>query len=106
MLPLRALPERNAGRKWTRAAMSAVAKQPPAAEPLRLYVMLPTGVRHMDVPASGADLSAALQEHLRFALDVYGQLTVHWFWQTPPDFPGPPWCSELDWAVVDRDAAR
>jgi hypothetical protein len=60
----------------------------------------------MDVPASGADLSAALQEHLRFALDVYGQLTVHWFWQTPPDFPGPPWCSELDWAVVDRDAAR
>ena len=57
-------------------------------------------------PAGGADLSAALQEHLRFALDIYGPLTVHWFWQTPPDFPGPPWCSELDWAVADRAMAR
>ena len=106
MLPVRTLPERNAGRAWKRAAMSALAQKPPAAQPLRLYVMLPTGVRHMDVPAGGADLSAALQEHLRFALDIYGPLTVHWFWQTPPDFPGPPWCSELDWAVADRAMAR
>ncbi|HZN41378.1 MAG TPA: hypothetical protein VFD82_21400 [Planctomycetota bacterium] len=106
MLSMRALPERNAGKPWPRAAMLAVAQKPPAAQPLRLYLMLPTGVRHMDGPASGADLSAALQDHLRFALDIYGPLTVHWFWQTPPGFPGPPWCSELDWAVVDRDVAR
>src|SRR5262245_44489090 len=105
MLPVRALPERNAGRPWTRAAMSAVAQKPPAAQPLRLYVMLPTGVRYMDVPAGGADLSAALQEHLRSSLSIYAPLTVHWFWQTPPDFPGPPWCSELDWAVADRAVA-
>lgn len=106
MLPIHSLPERNVGRPRTRATMSAVAQKPPAAQGLRLYLMLPTGVRHMDVPAGGADLSPALQEHLRFALDIYAPLLVHWFWQTPPDFPGPPWCSELDWAVVDRDGVR
>ncbi|HEU4418098.1 MAG TPA: hypothetical protein VFT55_04120, partial [Planctomycetota bacterium] len=106
MLPMRALSERNAGRPLPATAKSALAQNPPAAQPLRLYLMLPTGVRHMDVPARGADLSPALREHLRFALDLYAPVTVHWFWQTPPDFPGPPWCSELDWAVVGRDWAR
>jgi hypothetical protein len=107
MLPARPLLGRFAGRllTLTRAELSRVPQTPPDGS-LRLYLMLPTGVRHMDVPASGADLSAALQEHLRFALDIYAPLTVHWFWQTLPDSPGPPWCSELDWAVVDRDVAR
>ncbi|HEX6811476.1 MAG TPA: hypothetical protein VF384_07625 [Planctomycetota bacterium] len=99
-LPVRTLPRRNAGKPCPRAVMHALAQRPPGAKPLRLYLMLPTGVRHVDVPAGGADLPAVLQEHLRFALDCFAPLCVHWWWQTRPDFAGPPWCSELDWAVV------
>lgn len=97
-LASRALPQRAAGATRTRDELHALPATPPFREPSRLYLLLPTGVRHMDAPPEGADMSPALREHLRYALDIFAPLTVHWFWQSPRDAPGPPWCSELDWA--------
>lgn len=99
-LPVRPLAQRNGGKPRSRDELFALSLQPPAPERLRLYVMLPTGVRHMEVPADGAPMRVELREHLRWALDLFAPLTVHWFWQTPPDAAGPPWRSEIDRAVA------
>ena len=45
-------------------------------------------------------MPAVVREHLRWALDLYAPLTVHWFWQSPPDGATAPWRSELDWATA------
>ncbi len=99
-LPERPLPHRAAGAARTRAELEALPQHPPGDGPLRLYVLLPTGVRHQDVPAGGAPLGDDLREHLRYALDLYAPLLVHWFWQTPPAAGDAPWRSELDWATA------
>lgn len=97
-LPVRPLPERTDGAQRSREQLFALTETPPAHEPLRCYLLLPTGVRHMDVPAKGAPMDAFLREHLRWALDLYAPLTVYWFWQTLPEAAGAPWRSTLDWA--------
>lgn len=100
-LARRPLPAPVAGAERTRAELDALPRTPPFPGPARLYVMLPTGVRHMDVPAGGApELSPPLREHLRWALDIFAPLTVTWFWQSPPDAATAPWCSELDWCTA------
>jgi hypothetical protein len=88
-----------AGGAWrTRAQLHELTSAPPANEPLRLYLLLPTGVRHQDVPAGGAVMDELLREHLRYALDLYAPLHVHWFWQTQPVPAVRPWRSALDHA--------
>lgn len=99
-LPVRPLARRASGQARSRDELFALSQAPPAAEPLRLYLLLPTGVRHMDVPVGGAPMDALLRDHLTWALDLFAPLTVHWFWQTPPDATGQPWRSELDWATA------
>lgn len=99
-LATRALTVRSAGRERSRAELLGLSESPPFQQPARLYLMLPTGVRHQDVPATGAAMSPALRQHLEWALDVYAPLTVHWFWQGAPDAGAAPWRSEVDWATA------
>ncbi|MBZ0149928.1 MAG: hypothetical protein K8J09_00240, partial [Planctomycetes bacterium] len=60
---------------------------------------LPTGARSATTTAAEA-LPATLQEHIAYATNLFAPLTIYWFWQTPRDWHGEPWRSELDWALV------
>lgn len=99
-LPGRELPAVARGQTRSRAELFALTTSPPFAGPARCYVMLPTGVRHQDVPAGGAPMLDVLRDHLTWALDIYAPLTVHWFWQSLPDADGAPWRSARDWAIA------
>lgn len=101
LLPRGPTVARCAGAPRSRAELFAILRHPPVADvPLRCYLVLPTGVRHQDVPAGGADAEPALVDHLRYAADLYAPVTAWWFWQTAVDAPGAPWSTALDWAVV------
>ncbi|MCC7397758.1 MAG: hypothetical protein IT455_11900 [Planctomycetes bacterium] len=98
-LSQRALPAPQRGRAVAAAELPTRLQPPPHDGPLLLYVLLPTGARSATTTAAEA-LPATLQEHIAYATNLFAPLTIYWFWQTPRDWHGEPWRSELDWALV------
>lgn len=98
-LPQRELPAPIRGRGLPVAELSSSLRPPPHEGPLLLYVLLPTGARSATVTAADP-FPAPLRSHVAYAHDLFGASTVWWFWQTPRDWHGEPWRSELDWATV------
>ena len=100
-LPTRALPAAPvAGAEHDRAFVHGLTRQPPSGERARFYLWLPTAPRWQDVPQGGAPMDALLQRELAWALDLFGPLVVHWWWQAPPDANTTPWRTPMDRALV------
>lgn len=99
-MPMHEVIDPVAGRTFDMESFEAVLRPPSSATPLRLYLILPTGVRCMDLaPGSAFALSPALREHLSYAQMMITPVAVHWFWQSV-SHSEQPWHTRLDYAVL------
>ncbi len=91
------------GREMRVAEFMTALTPPISTEPMRLYLMLPTGVRHMDSEMNSPfELSADLQDHLGFAVDIFAPVRATWFWQSCHADGQEPWTTGLEHAVLVR----
>jgi hypothetical protein len=99
-MPMHEVVDPIAGRTFDLESFEAALRPPPSTTPLRLYLILPTGVRCMDLaPGSAFALSTALREHLSYAQMMITPVPVYWFWQSV-SHSVQPWHTRLDYAVV------
>ena len=76
---------------------------PPGAlqHDVRLYLVMPTGVRSQRFGGAAAvSLDAVLQGELRYAWELAAPLDVQWFWTGRRQLGGRPCVTPLDWARV------
>ncbi|MDO8348928.1 MAG: hypothetical protein Q7T30_01740, partial [Planctomycetota bacterium] len=89
------------GRTVPREQFAAALRPPRPDLPLRLYLLLPTGLLSVDVAGGAAvRFDEPTRNQIVYAADVLGGCLVHCFWQTVPGHQGEPWRSPIDWCEV------